>query len=166
MNRKPFLIAGAALIAVASTAVVATAHDGANGPRKGKFNAEMLFEQFDLDGDGALTRDEIAMGAGARFNETDTNGDGLVSAEELAAEVEKRSAERIAKRIERNDADGDGMLSLDEMQARFPAERLDRLFERADADQDGALTMAEIEDVRGKFGPRRWWKNGGGESDN
>ena len=49
-------------------------------------DTETLFQQFDLDGDGSITREEWA-GTDAVFDALDTNGDGVISPAELAAGI-------------------------------------------------------------------------------
>ena len=150
MNRVT-LITATTLIALASTAVIATAKGGPGfGPRGG--GIERMFEEFDTNQDGAITKAEIAAAAEARFAAADTNGDGLLSAEEMKTAAEARDSERRNKRIEaridRMDTDGDGQISLTEMSAR--TDRLDRMFARLDADQDGSITQAELENAKGR----------------
>ena len=147
--KKVTLIASAALIAVASTAVIATAKGipGGNGHGQGN-HIERLFERMDADQDGSITKAEVEAAAVARFTEADANGDGLLDADEMAAAGEGRNAERRAKRIakhmERADTDGDGAISLEEMTASG-GNRMDRMFENLDADGDGVITQAEAE---------------------
>ena len=140
------LIAGAVMIAVASTSVVATAKGGPGGGQG--HGIERLFERLDTDQDGTITKAEVEAAGAARFTEADTNGDGLLSAEEMAAAAEgkraKRIERRVEKRIERHDANGDGMLSLEEITADG-GNRIERLFEHMDADGDGVITKAEAE---------------------
>lgn len=163
--QRIFVIAAAALIASGSTAVLATAHDrddrpGRDGP------ATMIFERFDLDGNGEVTREEATRAAAQHFAEADTDGDGLLSAEELAAHAEARQAERRAARmaersarmLERHDADGDGMLSLEEMTAREGEDRLERLFAHLDVDEDGVINQAEVERMASGRGHSGWGK--------
>ena len=80
------------------------------------------FMKMDVDGDGAVSRDDIAefkarlreahTGSRAdRFERADTNGDGLVSEAEAAA-VAQQKAEKL-------DADGDGTISRREMHKAF-----------------------------------------------
>ena len=157
--KRTSLILGAAAIAVASTAVIATAHDRGAGFRGGdRPGPAMLIEEFDLDGDGKVTRDEIGRAAEARFAEADADGDGKLSVEELVDAAAERRAER---RIARHDTDGDGMLSLAEATAMAEHPRLDRMFDLLDADDDGAVTAAELEEMRGMMrdghGGRGWF---------
>lgn len=154
MKRTP-LIAAATLIAVASTAVIATARDRGDAPREGRGGPVMLLERFDTNGDGAITKEEMQGAAAAHFAEADTNGDGMLSAGEMAAAAESRRAERqadrIAKRIERSDTDGDGMLSLQEATAAAEGRGMEQMFDRFDADNDGSITQAELEAAKGMF---------------
>jgi len=163
MNRK-LLIATAAVIGIASTAVIATAHDRGNGPGKGHGPAA-LFERFDTNGDGTITKAEVEAAAAARFTEADSNGDGVLSAEEMTAAAEgrraNRRAERIAKRIEMHDANGDGMLSLEEVTAAAGDGRANKMFEHLDTDGDGTITKAEAEAAKPmRRGGRGWHGNG------
>ncbi|MBS0125407.1 EF-hand domain-containing protein [Aestuariicoccus sp. KMU-90] len=107
-----------------------------------------MFQQFDTDGDGSITRAEIDAAATARFAAADTDGDGFLSAEELAAHAAAMQAERHAagsqRMMERLDTDKDGKLSAEEMAARGPA----RMFDRLDADEDGAITREEMAEAR------------------
>ena len=170
--KRTSLIAAAALIAVASTAVIATANirgDG-DGPRDGRGGPAMMFERFDTNGDGQITREEAEAAAAAHFTEADGNGDGQLSAEELTAAAEARRAEReslrrasrIEQMIERRDTNGDGMLSLEEMTAQAGrGGGMDRMFDMLDADDDGIITKAEAEMAGDKRGHGRWGKRGG-----
>ena len=168
--KRTTLIAAAALIAVASTAVIATAHDRGMGPRDARGPA-MLFERFDTNSDGAITRAEIEAAALAHFTQADVNGDGQLTADEMAAAADARragrQADRIAKRIEHHDTNGDGMLSLQEATAAAAAGdgRIERMFEHLDADGDGTITQAEAEATQGGHGRGRWGK-GHGETSN
>lgn len=153
MNRTP-LIAAATLIAVASSAVIATARDRGDAPREGRNGPVMLLERFDANGDGAVTKEEMQATAATRFADSDSNGDGQLSADELTATAETRRAERLANRIarqiERNDTDGDGMLSLEETTAAAEGRRIEQMFDRLDADKDGSVTLAELEAAKTK----------------
>ncbi|MCP3969547.1 MAG: calcium-binding protein [Rhodobacteraceae bacterium] len=168
--KRTTLFTAAALIAVASTAVVATAYDrgqrDGNGPGEGRGGPVMLLERFDANGDGAVTLEEMQGAAAARFTEADTNGDGMLSAEEMAAAADaqraKRQANRIARRIERHDTDGDGMLSLEEVTAAAEGRNFAKMFERFDADGDGTISQAELEAAQEQGSGRGHWGKGGG----
>jgi Ca2+-binding EF-hand superfamily protein len=168
MSRLPLSHAALALATAASIAVAlpVSAREGGDGRHGGGPRAEMLFERFDLDGDGRITEAEVEDAAAQRFAEADANGDGQLSAEELVAAAEARRVERQAARIdrmiERLDGDGDGLLSPEEI-----AERRDgALFERLDADDDGVITEDELAEMRpGRWGRGPGPRHGGGDRD-
>ncbi|MFY0597698.1 MAG: EF-hand domain-containing protein [Cognatishimia sp.] len=141
--KRAVLISGVTAMALALTAGVASAKGG-----HGKHGPRVSFEQLDVNGDGQITKDEIAAAATARFNEADTNGDGNLSAEELAAASERAKEERIAKMIEKRDENGDGVLSQAEMQPK--EDRTDKMFERMDENGDGVISAEEFEAAKSK----------------
>ena len=102
------------------------------------------FATLDLNGDGALSLEELQAQGDARFADADANGDGGLSAEELIAAAESRAANRAARMIERFDENGDGLLQRDEL-PRGDGDRAERMFERADADEDGVISAEEFE---------------------
>ena len=157
--KRAVLISGVTAMALALTAGVAAAKGGHGG----KHGARMSFEQLDTNGDGQVTKEEIAAAATARFNEIDTNGDGNLSAEELAAASERAKEERIAKMIEKRDENGDGVLSQDEMQPK--TDRTDRMFKRLDANDDGVISAEEFEKMKDRRKGKRGDKKERGDSD-
>ena len=110
--KRAVLISGVTAISLALSAGFVAAKGGYGG----KGGPRLSFEQLDLNGDGQVTKDELAAQATARFNDADTNGDGNLSAKELAAASERAKEERIARMIEKRDENGDGVLSQAEMQ--------------------------------------------------
>ncbi|MEP3276912.1 MAG: EF-hand domain-containing protein [Stappiaceae bacterium] len=140
------------------------ARDGDHKQRKGGRMA-ILFEQFDTNKDGTLSRTEVeAEIDGVRmpkerrlqiFDRVDADKDGNVTKEELTTASEKAKAMRqdnkgkrqsfLIKRFGEFDADGDKTLSADEIsQAKIV------LFEQADSDKDGKLSSVEIRDYMKK----------------
>ena len=127
-----------------------------DGPPRGP---QMVFETFDLDGDGAVTLEEMEGARAVRFAEADANGDGMLDREELLAAATGRMERGIDRMIEHADADGDGALSLEEIAEARSGRRgpgPEVLFERFDADGDGSVTEAEfdeaVEAFRGRHG--------------
>jgi Ca2+-binding EF-hand superfamily protein len=74
------------------------------------------FSQFDADGDGELTADELRAGLGKVFSEIDIDGNGRVSREELANFVGRAGghASLLPQLIIALDANGDGMIDRGE----------------------------------------------------
>ena len=115
------------------------------------------FETIDTDGNGEITQAEITAFEAARFAEADANGDGLLSKEELVAQIEARSNDARAERLERGvdrmmshlDADEDGSISLEERQSN---ERSAKMFDRLDADDSGTISEQEAEKMSDRGG--------------
>lgn len=142
-----------------SSLALAAAGDPQRGDRAE--NREEMFNRFDSDGDGQVSREDLDGLAESRFSEADANSDGFLSEEELRASAEKRMSERAermsARMLERLDENGDGQISLEEMSEK--GNRGERFFERADADGDGVVTRTEfleMEPRKGRpFGQKR-----------
>ena len=149
--KKPILMSSVLVLALAGGAGSAIAKGGHDGKRW-----PVNFEQIDTNGDGVITKEDMAAKAEERFKSADTNGDGKLSAEEMKAGAESRKAERMQARmdrmIERLDTDGDGLISLEEMQSN---ERGGRFFERLDKDGDGSITAEEFEAAKADFKGRK-----------
>jgi len=75
------------------------------------------FSQFDADGDGDVSVDELKAGVDKVINQVDKNGDGLISKEELAVHVQKMGGQLalVEQLIKSIDADGDGCISKEEL---------------------------------------------------
>ena len=112
------------------------------------------FAELDLNGDGAISLEELQAHGAARFADVDTNGDGGLSADELIAAANGRAEERAARMIERHDDNGDGILQLDEMPRRGE-DRADRMFDHVDANRDGQISAEEFEAAKERMGDRR-----------
>jgi Ca2+-binding EF-hand superfamily protein len=101
--------------------------------------AERMIQNRDVDGDGALSVDEMGISEEA-FAKLDANEDGLLDQSELESGLPELGKTIWAERmIQDKDADGDGVLSVDEM--GIPEET----FARLDANEDGLLDQSELE---------------------
>ncbi|MDG4648613.1 EF-hand domain-containing protein [Roseibacterium sp. SDUM158017] len=162
-RRQPRSIWKAALLGItipAALVLPALAQDGSLGGPQG------MFERFDLDGDGSVTRAEMEGAREARFAAADANGDGVLDREELIAAAAERTARGVDRMLGRVDADGDGAISRDEMSAmqrRRAGGGPAAMFERLDADGDGAITQAELDEMAAARGGRWWGMQGHGD---
>lgn len=124
---------------------------------------QMVFSDLDLDGDGALTLEEMQNARQGRFARADADGDGLVTRDELIAQAMTRAGQGVDRMIERADADGDGALSAAELEAMRDDRRsagMERLFGRVDADGDGSVTEAEFDAAMARMEARRDQRGG------
>ncbi|MFK8183944.1 MAG: alpha/beta hydrolase fold domain-containing protein [Phormidesmis sp.] len=129
------------------------------------------FEQFDSNGDGSLTPDEVENRR--IFSQLDTNADGQITRREARAYLEQRrngereleesepvTIGRGGNRFEQFDSNGDGSLTPDELDNQ-------RMFNRLDTNADGQITRRE---ARAYLEQRRQdggnLQNGNTQSDN
>lgn len=110
------------------------------GDRRG-----VAFEQIDADGNGQLTKAELATMGDARFARMDKDGDGFVTEAEIEAAQAERAKKRAGRMMRHLDSDKDGRISLTEMQS---SDRAARLFDRVDADGDGVISKAEFDAMK------------------
>lgn len=105
--------------------------------------------QFDSNGDGKVTLEEIQAKRAADAKALDANGDGSISQDELVnfelAKVKARIEARVKARFEAQDSNGDGQLSAAELLAHpLPT----RMFSRIDRNGDGAVDAQEMQSAR------------------
>ncbi|PWG16212.1 EF-hand domain-containing protein [Salibaculum griseiflavum] len=156
MTRKtPLLIAALTAGFALTVSAEARGFGAGHGPK-----AQMpSFEEMDLDGNGALTAEEMraAMQARmqARFEAADTDGDGGLSAEEMTAMMQARMANRMERHLDRADENGDGLLQIEEMQAMGgKGSRDGAMFDRLDSNGDGTLDAEEFAALQDRMGGR------------
>lgn len=139
---RTFLLAGAALAAIAGVAI---AQPSASPERPGPGG---FMRQMDANTDGTITRAEFDTARTAHFTARDANGDGALSGEELRRQRGGERPEGGPRRERPNiDANNDGVISREEFLAG-PTARFDRL----DANNDGRLTDAEKPNMRRMHG--------------
>jgi Ca2+-binding EF-hand superfamily protein len=101
----------------------------------------------DLDGDGAISRQELLQHRVASFGRFDRNGDGYVSPDDLPAGfAASPRAQNFQTLLAELDLDGDGGVSQEEM-AKGPTP----LFDAIDTDADGYVTPAELSAAAEQF---------------
>lgn len=98
-----------------------------------------LFAEFDTDGDGVVTQDEINAVRAAELAEFDADGDGTLTLEEYQALWLARVYERMVDAFQHLDADGDGQITDEEFNAG-----LANIVARLDQDGDAAIGPGDI----------------------
>lgn len=159
---KRILLATAVLVGVAGialaqqTAPTVGPGTGTMGPQ---YRTERLLQRFDANGDGTISRDEIAAYRTIRFTAADTDRDGVVSRDEFLAlprtngaamqampQRDQRRDQMRARHFTALDRDGNGLISQDEWAAQpMGYGRMATL----DGDRDGAITADELAQMPG-----------------
>ncbi|MEO1551768.1 MAG: hypothetical protein AAFR93_15270 [Pseudomonadota bacterium] len=111
---------------------------GRGGMVRGARMLQML-EQFDTNGDRALTQEEVIEARAAQLTEFDADGDGALSLAEYEALWLDAMRERMVDRFQSHDDDGTGTITLEEFQ-----EDVARLVERGDRNGDGVLNRDDF----------------------
>ncbi len=107
-----------------------------------------MFDRFDTNRDGKLSKEEVRNGVDTMFTEMDTNKDGVISKEEMQAHhkaMHDQMRSRMRERWKAADIDGDGALSRAEVEAAGMKRPL-RDFDKLDKNKDGKLTPDEMRD--------------------
>ncbi len=140
--RKRVILTTAAVLLVAGAAIAVAAprvgcaggwHERGEGPRGGR--AMMMLQQFDADGNGALTRAEIEAVRDDAYDRFDADGDGALTLDEFEGYWAEFSRPRMVDRFQQFDEDGDGRITAAEVD-----ERIDRMFAWGDRNDDGELS--------------------------
>ena len=143
------------------------------GKYKNLNDVKAAFKMFDRNGDGALSKDELASAmkssgesysdieVNAIFSLGDVDGDGEITLEEFIA-LMKPSAAQVVQKLSKNfknltdvkeafkkiDSNHDGLLSKDEMLGsagnNFDSEEVDAIFQLGDVNGDGEIDMSEF----------------------
>lgn len=102
---------------------------------------ERLFQRFDVDGNDALTEDEVPERVFDFLTDLqiDADSDGVITRDEVADYAEDAAQQRLADRFSRRDANEDGLLTEDEVSERF----WDKV-SAADEDGDSAVSLDEL----------------------
>lgn len=142
MPKHPFRTAAPIAMLTAAMLVLPAQHVMA-GPL-GAFAGDAI--EYDLDGDGRVTREEFETVKAQKFDEADTNADGTLSADEMQALVLASVAERQQAAFDAADADADGFISLAEFTDARPhasAAALEVIFGLIDLDTNNLLDQTE-----------------------
>ncbi len=95
------------------------------GPMGGSGTMGALLKQFDSNGDGTVSADELRAGLAGELKQYDTNGDGTLSLDEYAALYAQITHLGMVRHFQALDVDGNGQVSASEMNA--PADRMEQM---------------------------------------
>ncbi|MHA3978229.1 EF-hand domain-containing protein [Halovulum sp. GXIMD14794] len=117
-------------------------HRGGKGMRgdRGAMMMERFAEQFDTNGDGDITQDEIDAARAAQLAEFDADGDGSLNLQEYEALWLDAMRERMVDRFQAHDDDGDGAVTVEEFGEEFT-----NIVERRDRNGDGVLNADDMQ---------------------
>lgn len=104
------------------------AEHGHHGHQRSDGRSARMMENFDRNGDGKLTQEEIDQSRLERFKEFDGNNDERLSLEEYSALWLQARYSRMVDRFQHLDENGDAVVTAEEFQAPFAglAKKLDR----------------------------------------
>ena len=143
-------------IAAALTAGAANAKGWGHGHRgEGRGMGANFMEQFDINGDGGITQEEIDAVRSGRLAEFDTNDDGALSIEEYEALWLDAMRERMVDMFQRHDDDGDGIVTAEEFSEDFSG-----IVARRDTNGDGILNADDMRERMHRRGGDRQRRGG------
>ena len=135
-NKLKYSVAVLLAITVGTTAIAQT-------PRGMKMLGMSDFEDFDINNDGKVSKEEIRERREIAVQSMDLNGDEKLSADELMQQHTKRAQLSVNRMIKKLDSNGDGSLSFAELENGQRVGTLRKLFDRLDKDDDGYISKEE-----------------------
>ncbi|WP_198662922.1 EF-hand domain-containing protein [Cohaesibacter intestini] len=118
------------------------------GPRG--MGPEQRIQQFDINKDGVLTKEELATALEQKITDNDTDGDKAITLEEFKTEWAKQTERMMVRAYQRLDPNGDGKVTLEELQQQSSF-----MFDRMDRNDDGKIDKDDRPQQRmGKRGGR------------
>ena len=141
LNKLKYLVAVLLALTVGTTAISQT-------PKGMKMLGMSGFEDFDINNDGRVSKEEIRERREIAVKSMDVNGDEKLSGEELMQQHTKRAQFSVKRMIKELDSNGDGSLSFAELQKSRHIQNLGRMFDRLDHDNDGYISKDEVQRVR------------------
>ena len=119
---------------------------GDHGDRGPGGHGQMLFEKFDSDGDGRVTRSEFDKIRAEKLGSADGNADGQLTLEEFQVLWLEMARPMMVGRFQDLDEDGNGVVT----EAEF-GQPLAAMFVYLDRDDDGAITAEELRGKHRKY---------------
>lgn len=154
----------AALTAVAALGFAIAAPTLADGwKRGGNMMGQMgnvVFEKFDADADGKVTRTEANSYIASQISTYDSDTSNGISLQEFEGIWMEQTKTPMVRAFQRLDADGDGNLTQAEVESP-----IDRIFARADRNDDDAIERSEMRMGKNR-GQHRDGRGKGGNAEN
>jgi len=142
MRWKGKTVWGLLLLVLAAASCAADSGGGprpeGRGPGMGPEGDRMGAGQYDLNGDGKISRAEFAAVRTLCFLRLDANGDSALTREEIQRTLRQPPARWLEETFARLDESGDGAIDRGEFDRGS-----DRLFQFADVNRDGMLAGME-----------------------
>ena len=144
-TKSKIIISTAALAAVIGIAAVGTTHAGYRSSHHVSSwgghsdRQDMLFERFDANQDGKITKLEIDARRKQTMDKNDTDKSGDLSLGEFQGVFNEIMRQRMVRMFQRLDRNGDAKVTENEI-----ARRLDRMMGWLDRDEDGVIKKDEI----------------------
>ena len=135
-NKLKYSVAVLLALTVGTTAIAQT-------PKGMKMLGMSDFEEFDINKDGKVSKEEIRERREIAVQSMDLNGDEKLSADELMQQYTKRAQLSVNRMIKKLDSNGDGSLSFAELENGQRVGTLRKLFDRLDKDDDGYISKEE-----------------------
>ena len=135
-NKLKYSVAVLLALTVGTTAIAQT-------PKGMKMLGMSDFEEFDIDKDGKVSKEEIRERREIAVQSMDLNGDQKLNADELMQQYTKRAQLSVNRMIKKLDSNGDGSLSFAELENGQRVGTLRKLFDRLDKDDDGYISKEE-----------------------
>lgn len=137
-HTKAVLGALAVATAIGGTAVAVQAE--ARGPHgKPGDRAEWLFERYDANQDGKITKGEITAARKASITKYDADKDGQLSLDEFQGLFNEIMRHRMVRMFQKLDRDGDAKVSEAEI-----ARQVERMMAHLDRNDDGEIERSEL----------------------
>jgi Ca2+-binding EF-hand superfamily protein len=139
MKTHTKIVLGALAVAAAIGGTAAAVQADSRGHYGKSDRGEWLFERYDANQDGKITKDEITAARKASLTKYDADKDGQLSLDEFQGLFNEIMRYRMVRMFQKLDRDGDAKVSEAEI-----ARRVDRMMARLDRDDNGEIDRNDL----------------------